>query len=258
MLKKTALFLAVLLVAAPSLMAEDLTLDQILEKNIEARGGADAWESVKSAKIEGTMVMGGAMEMPVTMTFKRPNMIHFQMEMQGQKIVQAYDGTSGWQVMPMMGNPDPQKMSDEESKNVRRQSDFEGPLYNYKEKGHQVELVGKEDVEGTEAYKIKITLKSGDVVHSYIDSEYFLEFKQVYEINNAQTGQDMTMNTLVGDYKEAGPILLAHSMEMVAEGAPQGMSIIFNTVEVNVDVDDAFFTMPEAKEAPAAAADGGR
>lgn len=255
MLKKTSMILALLLLAVPT-FAEELSLDDILAKNIEARGGADAWESVKTAQIEGNMVMGGgAMEMPILMTFERPGKVRFEMEMQGQKIVQAFDGETGWQIMPLMGNPDPQAMSDDEAKNVRRQSDFEGPLYNYKEKGHSVELVGKEDVEGTEAYKLKITLKGGDVVHTYLDTEYFLEFKQVFKTKN-QTGQEMTMSVMVGDYKEVGPVVLAHSMEMMAEGAPQGMSIIFNNVDINPEVDGSIFEMPEV-EAPAPAANAG-
>lgn len=256
MLKKTSLILALSLLAVPA-MAEDLTLDQIIAKNVEARGGADAWESVKTAKIEGTMTMGGgAMTMPVSMTFERPGKVRFEMEMQGQKIVQAYDGESGWQIMPLMGSPDPQAMSEDESKNVKRQSDFEGPLYNYKEKGHSVELEGKEEVEGTEAYKLKITLKSGDVVHTFLDTEYFLEFKQIYKVNGP-TGE-MVMNTMVGDYKEVGPVVLAHSMEMLAEGAPEGtgMSISFDNVEINPEVDGAIFDMPKVEEK--AAAEGGR
>lgn len=255
MLKKTSLILALVLLALPS-FAEELTLDDIIAKNVEARGGTDAWESVKTATIEGTMVMGGgAMEMPVVMTFQRPGKVRFEMEMQGQKIVQAFDGEKGWQIMPLMGNPDPQAMSDDEAKNVRRQSDFEGPLYNYKEKGHSVELLGKEEVEGTEAYKLKLTLKGGDVVHTYLDAEHFLEFKQVFKTNN-QTGQEMTMEVMVGDYKEVGPVVLAHSMEMMAEGAPQGMSIIFNKVEINPEIDGGIFEMPKV-ETPAAAADAG-
>lgn len=255
MLKKAVLLIVLALMVVP-VGAEELTVDQVIEKNIEARGGRDAWESVGSAKIEGKMVMGGTMEMPMTLFFQRPGKVRMEMEMQGQKIVQAYDGSEGWQIMPLMGKTEPQKMSDDESKMVKRQSDFEGPLYNYKEKGHTIELMGLEDVEGTDAYKLKITLNTGDVAYSYLDAEHFLEFKQEGK-TMTQTGQEINTSIMVGDYKEVGPLRLAHSMELLPEGAPQGMVISFDSIELNPEgVDDSLFAMPEVPKPAEAKAEG--
>ena len=250
-MRKLILLLAVLLVAGVPAMAEDMTLDQVVDKNIEARGGHDAWGKVESAKISGVMTMGPGMELPMTMYFQRPGKVRMEMEMQGQQIVQAYDGEIGWQIFPMMGKPDAQKMSDDEVKMVKRQADFEGPLVDWKDKGHNVELVGKEEVDGTEAYKLKITMDTGDVAYTYLDSEYFLEFKQETTITN-QAGQDMKADVVVGDYKEVDGLMLAHSMEFIPEGAPAGMQITFNSIEINPEeINAELFAMPAP--APAAA-----
>ncbi|MEM6795594.1 MAG: hypothetical protein AAF725_16565 [Acidobacteriota bacterium] len=243
--------LALLLLAAVPAAAEDLTLEQVISKNIEAMGGADAWKAVESAKVQGKMTMAGGFELPMTLYFMRPGKVRVEMEMQGQKIVQAFDGETGWQIMPMMGKLDPQEMSEDEVKMVKNQADFEGPLLNYKDKGHQVELVGKEEIDGTEAYKLKVTLKSGDIAYSYLDTEYFLEFKQEANVPNPAGVQMKTMID-VGDYKEIGDIVFPHSRTVQPEGLDQSMSVVFESVELNPeDVDGELFAMPAVETSAA-------
>ncbi|MCG8459240.1 MAG: hypothetical protein MI919_23435 [Holophagales bacterium] len=245
------LFVLVLLIAAaaavPALAEEEMTVDEIIAKNIETKGGAEAWEKVENAKLSGTMNMGGGMLAPTTLYFQRPEKVRIEFELQGNKIVQAYDGETGWQIMPLMGKPDPQRMNDAELDQIKDLADFEGPLFNYEEKGHKVKLTGKEEVEGTMAYKIQVDLENGDVHHYFLDSEYFLEFKSK-QIRSVQ-GQEVSVDITLGDYKEVGGVLINHSIEVTPEGAPAGMVMTFDTVEVNSDeVSDALFTMPEAKE----------
>lgn len=242
-IKKTAILLSLALLAAPAL-AEEMTLDQVIAKNIEARGGESAWQNVESARIEGKMVMAGAMELPMTMLFKRPNSVRIELVLQGQTMIQAFDGSNGWQVNPLMGKTEPQKMSEDEVKQVQRQAEFEGPLHNWKKKGHTVELMGQEEVDGTPAHKLKITMANGDVVYSFLDTEHFLEFKQLASATSP-TGQQINLSTVVGDYKEVGDLVMAHSLEMTPEGAPQSMTISFDKVEINPELDSSLFTMPE-------------
>lgn len=245
------LTLFVVALAALPVAADEMTVEQIIAKNIESKGGQEAWDEIESAKITGNLNMGGAMTMPMTLYFMRPGKLRMEMEMQGNKIIQAYDGEVGWQVMPMMGKTEPQKMSEAEIKQVKRQADFEGPLFNWKDKGHQVELVGKEEIEGTEAYKLKVTLDTGDVAYMYLDTEYFLEFKQTGKAE--MQGQEFETDVSIGDYKEVGDIVFAHSVNMTPEGAPAGVAITFDSVELNPEgVDAEFFAMPEV-EVPAPA-----
>ena len=243
-MKKLLCLLAVLFVAMP-LVADEMTVDDVIAKNIEAKGGQDAWDAVDSAKIVGKINMGG-MEMPMTLYFKRPSMVRMEMEMQGQKIVQAYDGESGWQIMPLMGKTEPQPMSALELKQVKRQADFEGPLVNWKEKGHTVELIGETEVDGTPAYELKVTYDTGDVSTLYLDAEHFVEFKSLGKVETPQG--EMEMEGILGDYKEVGGVMLAHSMEMRPSGQPQGAVITFDSIDVNPEgITEALFAMPEVK-----------
>lgn len=239
--KQFVWFLLSALLVVPA-MAQDMTADEIIAKYIETRGGMDALKAVKSARMSANISMAG-MEMAISMVFKRPNMIRVDTEVQGMTVVQAYDGETGWAIMPMMGSPEPSKLPEDQLKQMREQSDFDGPLVDYKEKGHTVELVGKEDVEGTEAYKLKLTKKNGDVVNYYLDSEYFLVFKQEGRTN--MQGMEVNATTNISDYKEVGDIVLPHSTEIIAEGAPAGVVITVNDVELNVDVDESQFAFPE-------------
>jgi len=147
-------------------------------------------------------------------------------------------------VMPFMGKKDPEPMSVHDLKQAEDQADIDGPLVDYKEKGHQVELVGKEDLEGTPAYKLKVTKKNGDTGYYWLDAETFLDLKASGKTN--VNGQEIEGESWFGDYKETGGVMFAHSMENKAVGMPGGMTISFNKIEVNPDLPDARFGKPEA------------
>lgn len=241
------LLLSLLLLAGVA-AAEDMTVDDIIAKNAETRGGLDALQGVQTAKMTGKMNMGG-MELPISMTFKRPNKIRFEMEMQGQKILQVYDGEKGWGIMPMMGSTEPEYLAGDQLNQVKQMADvIEGPMINYEEKGHSVELVGKEEVEGTEAYKIKLTTADGREIYNYLDTEYFLIFKQ--ESSVSMQGTEIKGSASISDYKEVGPIVLSHAMEQSFEGAPPGagMTITLENIELDTEVDDSIFMFPEKEE----------
>ncbi|MEE8526584.1 MAG: hypothetical protein V3T72_21825 [Thermoanaerobaculia bacterium] len=234
----------------------DMTLDEIIAKNIEARGGMEALKAVESARIQGKMAMGQGMEAPVTITFKRPNKVRMEFVIQGMTGITAYDGETGWGVMPFMGKTEPEPLADDQLKEIVDRSDFDGPLVDWQEKGHTVELVGMTDVEGTPAYELKITKKNGDVVRTFLDTEYFLEFRQKGK-RNVQ-GNDMVIISTLGDYKEVGDLVMAHSFEATPEGTEFKQTVTLENVELNVEVDDAIFDMPEPekKEETADAKDG--
>jgi outer membrane lipoprotein-sorting protein len=250
MLRKVSLWTAT--AAFVALAASAQTVDEIVAQNLEARGGIDKIKSVSSATVTGKMT-GGPAEVPITMKWKRPKKMRLEFTMQGMTGVQAYDGAVGWSIMPFLGKQDAEPMSAEELKQVEEQADFDGDLVDYKEKGHQLELVGKETLEGTPAWKLKLTKKSGDVTYIYLDAEAFLEIK--HEGKRTIRGQEFEIETTFGDYKEVGGLVFAHSIESRPKGAPVGQAIAFDTIELNIEVPDSEFTMPPAK--PAAAAQPG-
>lgn len=225
------------------------TLEEILAKNLEIKGGEEAILAVKTTRSTGTMRMGGsaagALEVPFIAEFKRPGKVRIEFTMQGMTAVQAYDGEVGWSVMPFLGKNEPEEMAEDQLKDIKDQADFDGPLVNSKEKGHTVELVGTEEVDGTPAYKLKVTKANGDIVNLYLDQEYYIEFKA--ETTREVQGAEVKVSTVFGDYKEVDGLLFAHSMEVSFEGNPAGQVITMDTIELDVEIDDARFTMPEPK-----------
>jgi outer membrane lipoprotein-sorting protein len=233
---------------APAAPAAALpSVDDVIAKNLAARGGKDQILAKKSVRMTGKMAGGGGQEFPFSLQWKRPNKMRLEFTFQGMTGIQAYDGTTGWMVMPFMGKKDPEEMSADDLKQVEDQADFDGELVNYKEKGHQVELVGKEPVEGTEAYKLKLTKKNGDVNYVYLDTESNLEFKR--EGKTKIRGQEVEFETAIGDYKEVAGLLLPHSIENKPKGAPHGQTLTIDKVEVDVDIPDTAFVMPAAQPA---------
>ncbi|HKQ57037.1 MAG TPA: outer membrane lipoprotein-sorting protein [Candidatus Eisenbacteria bacterium] len=248
--------IALLALLAPIASAQ--TADELVTKNIAAKGGLEKLKAINSSRATGRMVAGPGMEFPFTMVNKRPNSTRIEFNVQGMTGIQAYDGKTAWMSMPFMGKKDPEPMAADEAKMFEEQADFDGPLVDYKAKGHSIELVGKEQVEGADAYKLKLTLKNGDVRYIYLDAETYLEIKM--EAKRMVRGSEMEGESYLGDYKEVGGIMMAHSMESGAKGNPQRQKLIIDKVEMNVDLADNLFAMPAAAagaDSAATAAKGG-
>lgn len=233
-------------VLAQGAWAEDMTLEQVLEKHAEARGGEEAFAAIDTAKVTAKMVMGQGMEAPMTLYVKEPGKMRMDMVFQGASIVQAWDGEKGWQIMPLMGNLDPQELSEEETRQFKRQDLVRGLLLTYQDHGYEAEYLGVEEIEGTPAHKIKISLEDDDVAYCYLDTDYYMEFLREMVGVNPQTGQTGTTMVTLGDYKEVAGVMMPYTMDVKAEGAPSGMTMTIETIEVNQgDVPDDLFEMPE-------------
>lgn len=242
MIRKVCLSVIALAVLAPSLLGQ--SVDDIIAKYVQARGGADKLKSVQSIKTTVTMTMGPGMEVSGTVVQKRPKLSRMEFSVQGMTAVQAYDGSQAWQIMPFMGKKDPELMSADEAKETEEMADVDGPLVDYKSKGHQVELLGKEKIEGTDAYKLKLTLKNGDVQTVYIDADSFLQIKEVDK--RTIRGTDTETETSIGDYKEVNGIMFPFAIENAMKGSDQKQKITITKIELNVPVEDATFKMPAA------------
>ncbi len=261
-LKSIAFLASMIVVLATTALAD--SLDEIVAKHLEARGGADKLGAIESARFSGTMILGGGeMEAPIVMTWKRPNKLRLEFIVQGMTGIQAWDGDSGWALMPFQGETVAQPIPADDAKDLEEQADFiEGPFIGSEEKGYTIELVGEEEIEGTPAYKIKVTNKHGDVSHVYLDSEYFLEIKSEGKRNIR--GHEVEYESTQGDYKEVDGLVFAHSFEQRAKGAPTAQQVLtIETIELGVEIADSEFEMPEAEdddasEEPEAAADGTR
>jgi outer membrane lipoprotein-sorting protein len=238
------------LVAGATLVAPAFsqTVDDVIAKANAARGGLEKMKAVQSVRMKGKMTMGPGLEAPITIEMKRPRNARMEFTIQGSTGVQAYDGQQAWGISPM-GSRQPEPMPAEMAKDLDNQADIDGPLVDYKAKGHQVELVGKEKVEGSDAWKLKVTLKSGDVQYIFLDADSHLEIRN--ESKRTIRGSEVELENTIGDYKEAGGLLWPHSIQSGAKGRPEKQSFAFESIEVNPAIDDSRFKMPAPKPAEA-------
>lgn len=235
-----------LLAGLVSFAASAQTADELIAKSIEARGGKDKLKAVKTLRMTGKMALPQGMEAPFTAELERPNKMRRDFTIQGMTGSMAFDGKNGWSLMPFMGKKEAEPMSGDDLKTLEDEADFDGPLVDYKEKGHQVELVGKEDVDGSPAYKLKVTKKNGDVEYHYLDAEQYLEVK--VEGKQKVRGQEIEGVSTLGNYKEVGGLIFPFSIESRQKGAPGGMTITIDKIEVNPDVPASRFDMPKAEK----------
>ena len=217
------------------------TIDEILEKHFEAIGQEYVLQK-NQLTAKGKIVQGG-MEIPFVSYIKRPASFRSEGTFQGMSFIQTYNGETGWSLNPFMGQSEPQPMTAEELDRMEFQADFDGPYYNYKEKGHKVELAGTETMDDIEVYVIKLTRDNGDVVTSYLDAENYVILKS--ESKMKMQGVDVETETIYSNYKYIDDkILQAYEIETKANGQTM-MQMVFEEISFDTEIDDALFGKPE-------------
>ena len=221
--------------------ANAVTVDELIAKNIEARGGLEKLKAVHSVRMTGK-IQFDSFQLAYVVSEKRPLMMRQEASFQGMTAVTAYDGSLGWKIQPFFGRVDPEKMSGDEVKQLELSADIDGPLVDYKTKGNTVEYLGTEDVDGTDAYKIKVKLNNGDVRIIYLDPDYFLEIRWLDQtwIRGTQVEQE----TDLGSYEKVEGVYLPFSYEVGDKGKPKGQKITFEKAEINPELDDTIFHFP--------------
>jgi outer membrane lipoprotein-sorting protein len=212
------------------------SVDEIVKKHIDARGGLDKLRALQSVRFTGKVLAQGV-ELELTMTAKRPGSVRMDSSFQGRSVIQAYDGTTGWMVNPFMGSSDPQALSGDQLEQMKENADLDGSLVDYKAKGVGVELLGKEDLGGKAVYKLKVTKSGGRTEIAYIDATTFLQVRAT-----STTGQQ-EIDQYLGDYKPVNGVLFPFAIESKVGGQTVAQ-IILSKGEANVQVDDAMFKMP--------------
>ena len=212
-------------------------LQQVLDKHFEAVGQKNLL--TKNTYTVQASIQQMGMEIPMTMKLKRPNKFRMEMEVQGEKMIQAYDGKNGWMIAPWVST-EPQALIGAELEQTIDQANFDGELYNYKEKGVEASLVGKVNVEGTPMYNIKITDKNGTVKNYFIDAEDYL-IKKVKARMSAQ-GQEVEVEQSMSEYKEVEGVKMPTKIE---SKNPMGTAVVkFNDITFNESIDDSIFEKP--------------
>ncbi len=229
-----------------ALLASAQTADELVAKNIQAKGGSDKIKSVNTVRMIGTIHVQG-IDAEVMQEQKRPNMIRQNFTLQNMTQVQAYDGSSAWQIQPFGGKKDPELMGDDDSRDLVEQADIDGPLVDYQAKGNKVEYLGHDTVDGDDAYKLKVTLKNGDILYYFLDPDTYLEIRtekqQFIRGSVRETEQDL------GSYKQVAGVYYPFSVEGGTKNNPNDHArITFEKIEVNVPIDDSQFKMPSLKK----------
>jgi hypothetical protein len=237
-----------LALAVPALLAAHAsaqTADEIVDKFVKTVGGMDRIQAVKSLRRTGRVNAGGGFEYAIVEENKRPNLVRQEALIQGMTGVTAYDGRAGWKIEPWNGKKDAEPLGEEEMKGILEDSDIDGPLVNYKAKGNKVEYVGMDEVEGTDAYKLKVTLANGDVRYYYMDTDYYVPIK--IDVKRMVRGAEREYETILGDYKEVGGWYIPFSVESGPKGSQFKAKVTYDKIEPNVSLDDARFHAPAAK-----------
>jgi len=237
-------FCALVGMAFFSFAASAQTVDEVIAKNIQAHGGAEKLKAVRSLRTTAKFSQG-----PFRADFrqenKRADKVREEFIIQGLAQVQAYDGKTGWQISPFGGRKDPELLSQDDLKSLAVDADIDGPLMDYKDKGHKAELVGHDSVEGTDCFKIKLSMKNGDVRYYYLDADSFLDLK--LEIQTTIRGALQESELYYGDYEQVNGIYYPFAVEQAQKGSASRSQISVQKIEQNVPLEDAHFAMPVSK-----------
>jgi hypothetical protein len=222
--------------------AHAMTADELIAKNLDARGGLASVQAIKTLKSEGKLLFGGQFELTFTQYQKAPASARTDASLQGLTAVQAWNGAQAWQISPFQGRKDPEKMSADDARALADEAPIGGPLVDWRARGSQVEYLGTEDVDGTEAHKLKVTLKNGDVVYDYLDPDHFLEIRAVSQRSVRGTRVESVSD--FGEYEKVAGVYFPFSIatENKADGGRQQMTI--ERAEANVPMDDGLFAFP--------------
>jgi outer membrane lipoprotein-sorting protein len=239
MIAPVVFVLGCLAVSAPA-----QTVDELVAKNTEAKGGREKIKAIQTLRTRGRLNQG-SFTAQVGQEQKRPDKLRTTFTVQGMTAIQAYDGRTGWQISPFQGRKDAELLGEDDLRDLVEDSDIDGPLVDYKQKGHTVEYLGRDTVDGDDVFRLKCTLKNGDIVYYYLDPDSFLEIRT--ERQQFIRGSMRERQTDLGSYKPVAGVMLPFSIETGPKNNPAVRAkVTIESIEANVPIDDAAFKMPTA------------
>jgi hypothetical protein len=238
--RRAALGLTLLLAVA---QAHALTAAELVAKNIEAKGGAAALQAVKSLRREGRLIVNdGQFVLDLLETKQRPESIRTEISMQGLSQVQAYDGKEGWRIDPFGGRKDPERMPADDVREYAEDASIDGVLADAGAAGHSIEYLGTEDIDGTQAHKLKVTRKDGGLQYVFLDPDYFLEIR--VESQRTVRGVKRTTVTDYGNYEKVGGVFWPLSIESDIKGEGDPAKYEYRSAVVNPEIAPDYFSFP--------------
>lgn len=218
------------------------TAEELVSKNIQAKGGLDKIKAITSTRMTGKFDGGGGFTAKQTQDNRRSNLVYETFSLQGMTAITAYDGTSGWQIQPFGGKKDPELMGEDDLRDLLLDADFDGPLVDYKEKGNTVEYLGHDVVDGDDALRLKVTLKNGDIIYYYLDPDTFLEIRK--EVQQFIRGSIRERVVELGSYKAVNGVMYPFTISQGSRANPRAQTTTVEKMEANVAIPDSEFALP--------------
>ena len=241
------------LIALSAPAATPPSAEEIVAHNVEARGGAARLAALTSLERTGRVVVPGLnLALTVRELKTRAGQYREDVTLQGLTQVQAYDGHRAWQVQPFQGRKDPSLMSDDEAKGLAQSADIELPFVDAKRKGHVVENLGVEDIDGTQAYKLRVKLKSGNEATFWIDPDSWMVIRELDR--QMIRGAEQLTETDYGEYEKVGGVYVPMSEQQGPKDsdASQKQKIIYEKAAANLALPASEFNFPDLTATPAA------
>ena len=245
-MRYTLLALAALPLAAASLPAQ--TANDIIAKYIARVGGQERIDATQSLRRTGKFIGGGGFEAIVVQENRRPNLVREEFAFQGMTSINAWDGKEGWKINPFGGKKDAETLSEDEMHGILLDADFDEPLIGYRAKGNKVELVGMDQIEGTDVQKLRVTLPNGDIRLYYMDADSGVPIRM--EETRLVRGAEQQFETTLGDYKPVNGWLMPFSIASGPKGQDKS-TVHYEKIEANVNIDDRRFGKPAIVVKPA-------
>jgi outer membrane lipoprotein-sorting protein len=233
------LFLTLCTVVVPFSVAQSGEVDDLIEKNIAARGGREAWQAVQSITIKGQYTAFSKVS-PYTLNRKRDRQIRFESAWSGKPILMAYDGETAWTSNEFMEMGWHQRMGAQDFIAFRQEFDFANPFFDYKEHGHKVELLGPGEVDGVQGNAVKLTRSDGQEETWYFDPVSGLEVAR--ESVGSDFGSPNPQRTFFEDYREIGGVVIPYFTE--TQWYTRDRIFEVEEVEINPELDDSIFAFP--------------
>ena len=234
-------FPKLLFAAAFAAILSAQTAEDLVNRNLQAKGGIDKIKAIRSLRSTGKLQMGG-LTVQMGADSMAPNLLRQSFTIQGMTQIQAYDGNIGWKIAPFEGRKDPERLGDDELRDIMENAIFLGPLVDYRAQGSRVEYIGKDLIDGDDVYRLKVTLKNGDLYYYYLDPETFLEVRmeKVRFIRGAVRESVIEC----GSYKLVAGVYMPFTYEVGSKQSAERSKITYDKIEPNVTLDPAEFKMP--------------
>lgn len=218
-------------------------VDEIVAAHLAARGGKDRLQALRSIRQTGTVTASDGRVARIVREIQRPGLFRLEFTYQGTTSVFANDGKAGWQIAPLQGQFEPRAMPPEaDAAGGADQRDVEGPLVDWRQKGHVVELAGRESIAGAQTDKLKVVLRGGVVRYDYVDVASHMVVRS--DVSRLVRGHRVELQSTFSGFRKVSGIVFPHHIEIHIKDRPQILNIVVERIELNPQLDPASFRMP--------------